>query len=639
VIKRAGVALVVLLAVGAFGLYRWVSAMPQARAFGVPPRTAWAPKGVRQASPRDDSAVIPLPDAFHTMHVGVQNTDEIWGVAAPMVRFQWTAEESMYVAEGPTYDNQGNLYFSPYNPKEDVSLVSLEGETGKRRWAIPGRGAGGGAPLILNDPEQPGEQLIYHGTYTQAMALRPNGTVVWSVPTGLTLPERREGERDFTHNWGMNYQPQLDAVFGVTMDGWVYAHDRRSGRPILRAPFHIPGAPAPINFRLPFWISTPANRETDRVFGRTIDGQGLFTAITEVIFGNGFQIANFYAIDPNSGRLFIAATAPDEQDGAADGVSRNGAVWALEVVGAPPDQYEIRPAGFYPFSGGTGSTPTVSLSSDRLLLSDDNGNVIALDTDLKELWRVNVGGQVAASIAVSADNREIYTVTQFAIVKLIDRGNSADVAWRATLDVYPGFDNFNALTPTITANGIAVNIGAGRGIGARQLMHKVGAALLDRETGAIRSFAEGREESIAVTSIGPDGGFYMANSPVRRAVSRGLLGDQVPPIVGGIQRYQPIRLDILVRDATCAGAARARNAATVPPSEVAAHRDDARQIGILIDQSRIALPRAVTDGDLTAAAAAEIGNGLDESSTALGSADLSRAAAALQQLCDRAWNE
>jgi hypothetical protein len=102
-----------------------------------------------------------------------------------------------------------------------VSLVSLDRVTGKRRWTVPGRGAGGGAPLILNDPDRPGEQLIYHGTYTTVMALRPDGSTVWSAPTGLALPERREGERDVTHVWGMNYQPQLDAVVGVTMDGWV----------------------------------------------------------------------------------------------------------------------------------------------------------------------------------------------------------------------------------------------------------------------------------------------------------------------------------------------------------------------------------------------------------------------------------
>lgn len=634
-IKRALVLLLILLVLAAGAVYRWVTAMPEAREYGVPPRTTWAPHGIRQASPRDDSAVIPLPDAFHTMHVGPSNTDELWTVTAPMVRFDWVAEEAMFVAEGPTYDNEGNLYFSPYNPTEDVSLVSLDRATGKRRWIVPGRGAGGGAPLVLNDPDRPGRQLIYHGTYTTVMAVRPDGTTVWSSPTGLTLPERREGERDFTHVWGINYQPQLDAVFGVTMDGWVYAHDRRTGRPILKAPFHIPGAPAPINFRLPWWISTPANAETDRVFGKTIDGQGLFTAITEVIFGNGFQIANFYAIDPNSGRLYIAATAPDEQDGAADGVSQNGAVWALEVVGQGPDQYELRSAGHYAFSGGTGSTPTVSLSSDRLLLSDDNGHVIALDTALKELWHVNVGGQVAASIAVSSVDREIYAVTQFDVVKLLDRGTSAEIVWRAKLDAYPGFDNYNALTPTITANGIAISIGSGPGIGTRQLMHKVGVALLDRETGAVRYFAEGREESIAVTSIGPDGGFYLADSPVRRAVSRGILGDRVPPIVGGIQRFKPIRLDILVRDATCAAAAFAANGATVPASEAAARRDDARQIQLLIEQSRKALPQAVQDGDLQNVVVTDIRRLLDDASAALAAADLPKTEALLQQVCTR----
>jgi outer membrane protein assembly factor BamB len=423
-IRRSIILLLLLLALGVGGLYRWASAMPQAREFGVPPRTAWAPRGVRQASTRDDSAVIPLPDAFHTMHVGVSNTDELWGVAAPMVRFDWTAEEAMYIAEGPTYDNQGNLYFSPYNPKEDVSLVSLDRLTGKRRWIVPGGGAGGGAPLILNDPDRPGEQLIYHGTYTTVMALRPDGTVVWSAPTGLQLPARREGEPDFTHAWGMNYQPQLDAVFGVTMDGWVYANDRRSGRPILRAPFHIPGAPAPINFRLPWWISTPANRETDRVFGKTIDGRGLFSAITDVIFGNGFQIANFYAIDPNSGRLYVAATAPDEQDGATDGVSQNGAVYALEVVGEGPDQYEVRSTGYYPFSGGTGSTPTVSLSSDRLMRRRQRQRHRARYGAERALARERrrPGGGVDRGPRQS----QVYAVTQFGIVKLIDHGIGRD---------------------------------------------------------------------------------------------------------------------------------------------------------------------------------------------------------------------
>jgi outer membrane protein assembly factor BamB len=591
-------ALALLALVGLFLGYRWASATPQVRSFEPPQKTAWAPAGARKTGNYDFS-VIPQPDAFHTMHVGVNNTDELWTVAAPMVEHDWVAETEFYVAEGPTFDNEGNLYFSPYNPTEDVSLISLDRETGKRRWSVPGRGAGCGAILILNDPEAPGNQLIYHSTYTTAMALRPDGSVVWKRPTGLQLPERAPGERDYTHVWGMNYHPQADAVFGVTMDGYVYAHDRKTGAPLLAEPFQLPGAPAAIVSRPPAWISGPANRETDAVFGRTIDDRGLFTAIVDVILGSDFRIANFYGIDPNSGRLYIAATAPDEQDGNSDGVSQNGAVYLLELTGGTPADYALRVVRYYPFRGGTGSTPTISVNSDRVMLSDDNGNIFALDADLNELWRLDLGAQVVASVAVSVDNDEVYAVTKFDVFKIIDRGTAGEIAWRATLDAYPGFDNFNALTPTITANGLAISVGAGRQIGDDQIMTKVGVGLLDRETGKLRSFAEGREESIAITSIGPDGGFYIATSPVRRAAARGLFGDKVPPLVGGIQRYKPIRLDLLVRDAACAGAARARNARTIAAEHPRSAHFDLLQIGALLRQSRSALPLAERSNDLS----------------------------------------
>jgi outer membrane protein assembly factor BamB len=258
-----------------------------------------------------------------------------------------------------------------------------------------------------------------------------------------------------------------------------------------------------------------ADSETDAAFGRPEDGLGLFTQIFDVIFGNGVNVANFYAIDPNSGSLYIAATAADEQDGLADGVSHNGALYRLELHGEQTGRYELRIADAFTFEGGTGSTPTVSADGAVVAVSDDNGNVILLDRRLHERWRINVGSQVAASIAVSADNSELYAVTRFDIIKLIDRGQSASMAWRAKLDAYPGFANFNALTPTITANGILVSIGAGRRIGEQQLMLKVGMGLLDRDTGELRSFAEGRDESIAVSAVGPDGAVYTAGSPVR----------------------------------------------------------------------------------------------------------------------------
>ena len=64
--------------------------------------------------------------------------------------YAWSVEPDLYIAEGPTLDNEGNLYFSPFSPKENISLVSLDAITGERRWIIEDPIEGGGAPLILN---------------------------------------------------------------------------------------------------------------------------------------------------------------------------------------------------------------------------------------------------------------------------------------------------------------------------------------------------------------------------------------------------------------------------------------------------------------------------------------------------------
>jgi len=100
-IKYVLLAVALCIAAGLFAGHRWLRAIPEVRAFDPPAKTAWAPEGASKVG-RHDYTVIPEPDAFHTMHVGVNNTDELWTVAAPMVEHAWTAETDLYVAEGPT---------------------------------------------------------------------------------------------------------------------------------------------------------------------------------------------------------------------------------------------------------------------------------------------------------------------------------------------------------------------------------------------------------------------------------------------------------------------------------------------------------------------------------------------------------
>jgi len=208
---------------------------------------------------------------------------------------------------------------------------------------------------------------------------------------------------------------------------------------------------------------------------------------------------------------------------------------------------------------------------------------------------------VAASVAVAADGNVMYAVTKSDIFKLHNAGTSGRIVWRATLDAYPGFSNFNALTPTIVANGVVISIGAGRQLGPSQIGTQFGMGLLDRETGHLRWFAPGREESIAVTSIGPDGAIYVAHSPVRRAVARGVLGNKLPPLVGGIQRYKPTRYDLFARDAACAAAPLAKRWHATDAEHVNARRDDQAQIALLLRQARQASEEAVKRHEMTPA--------------------------------------
>jgi outer membrane protein assembly factor BamB len=601
--------------------------------------TQWAPVGARAVGnyPYD---VIPQPNGFHTMHVGPNNTDNVWVAVAPELELDWVAEQSFYVPEGPTYDNEGNLYFSPLFPKEDVSLVSLDAETGERNWAIEGNGrnAGGGATLVLNDPDNAGTQVIYHCTYTEAMAIQPNGTILWRRPTGLTLPPVVPGERGVAHSYGFNYHPQTDTVIVLMASGEILAFDRITGAPVASG--QVPGSPAVSDLPfLPEDLVAEADALTDEVFGTTPSGLSFFSLIVEVIFGGGSVITNYFAIDPNTGRIYVAATDEDEADGTSDGLSERGALYALDLVGDGTGGLDFEITNSIAFDGGTGSTPSVSEDGSRVYISDNVGNVIALTSDLEELWRYDLEELVAASVGVSPDNKEVYAVTRRDVFKLIDEGDHATLDWIATLDAFaddPDIEvEFQALTPTITANGIAVAVGGGKLVLTSEVMLKVGVGLLDRETGELRSFALGREESIAVTSVAADGGIYTASSPLRRAAGKARYPDLAEDVIGGISRYKPVRNDLLVRDASCAAGVRARNAATIAGSATASAEQDIRQVRVLIEQGRAALDRAVADGDLDADVASALDVDLASILGSLSVSTLDQAGNALIRVCSR----
>ncbi|MEM1413567.1 MAG: hypothetical protein AAGH15_01640 [Myxococcota bacterium] len=351
---------------------------PRETAATDPALTAWRPTGTRITGAGDlPGSALPLRDAWRTMHGDTANSDHAWVATAPMLELAWTVETEFYIPEGPTFDNVGNLYFSPLFPREDVSLISLNAETGERKWAISGDGtnAGSGAILVLDDPDEPGEQRIYHMSFTEAMALRPDGTELWRVPTELEAPPDMVGVRPPTHSFGFNYHPQADALIGVTLGGDVLAFDRTTGAR-LAPTVRLPGAPAAMaDVGLPPGVVEASNALTDEVFG-TANGLSFFEVIIDVLFGGGSQVTNYFGIDPNTGRIFIAATAEDAADGTEDGVSELGALYALELVPEGPGAWTLAIVAETSFVGGTGSTPTIRADGRRVYVSDNLGNLI-----------------------------------------------------------------------------------------------------------------------------------------------------------------------------------------------------------------------------------------------------------------------
>ncbi len=628
---RAGIPLLLLSLAGA--------ALGQtAKDYGTPAVTTWAPQGCRAVAAT--TAVTPAPIASRNLHADGIASDEVSIALAPRFHEAWTAEGATYNVTGPVFDSAGHLYFAPLRPYENVVLVSLDPTTGARRWAVPGTGApaGSSAPMVLRDPGNPGEEIVYLALYDRVLAVRTDGTTVWDVPSGLDLSSA-SGALD-GGVLGTNYVPSADAVVGLAKDGHVFAVDRATGAPVLNAPYVLPGEKTPPGtpLALPPSLVTAAE---DLLQGLVDMPDGSLQQLVSVLLGNDSEVSNMFSVDPWTSRLWVAATAPDAEDGTVDGRSALGALFRLELVPSG-SRYDLVEVCHRSFAGGSASTPTLSADGSRIYLGDNFGKLIAIRDDCTDAWELDLGAQIFGSVAVTADRREIYASSGGFIAKVVDEGTSGRLVWTATIDPFtalgPGQTNFNLNLVTAAANGLAFQAGAGTIAATGTVLPvTVGTGIIDRETGAIRSFAAGGEETVAVMDVGPDGAMYIGNSPLRRLFAQ-VIGLSPAPIRGGITKFVPERLDLLLRDIGCAGEARARNArrnVTVCP---ASGQADRAQLVDLVAQARTTLPAAIAAGDVGATSATKVSKALDRAALVLADAThlartLSRARGALRRVC------
>lgn len=358
------------------------------KVFGPPEKTQWKPVGARSAG-QHDYDIIPEPTTWRAIHVNVSNADSVWGVAAPMFELDWVAEPAYFIPSGPLLDNQGNLYFSSacYHG-ERVDLVAIDAKTGERRWAISEVGeVSAGGPFILNDPDDPGAQIIYVAGAERVLAVRQDGTILWSKATGIKVADTEDKAQ--TKFQKFNYHPATDSLITLTQAGGLFAFSRTTGDLIVTG--QILGSPAVSSegTSIPDFIVNKVDPLMDKAFGKIDEGKSLFSVAVNYIYDGGGVVTNYFSIDPDTSRIYIAATAPDAEDRTEDGRSELGAIYAFNLVDDGNGGLKFKELNRKRFQGGTGSTPALSGDGKHVYLSDNAGHVIALDHQLNEVWRVN----------------------------------------------------------------------------------------------------------------------------------------------------------------------------------------------------------------------------------------------------------
>lgn len=549
------------------------------------------------------SEVIPRGQGFGTIHGNVINNDQVDLIIPGNLELQWTVESQLYQPEGVTSGDQGyyGTHVFPVGGTDiDFSMIALDKVSGARRWVVrPGQIGQGGTPMVLNDMQNAGK-VIYSGGLRGVFAVTEKGEVRWCTNTGFGIDTPATSDFD-THIkkrlWGINYHQPTDSVIAVYGDGTVLAFARETGE--LRAQYRVEGDPSVDNtgLNLPEPILEGAEKAIRKQFvpeGANLpEDARIFDTIIAVALGGDMVVSNYYATDPDSDRIWVAATLPDAADGIEDGVARFGALHALTLT-REGDQFSFETECAVPFEGGSASTPAVLPGGDRIYTSDKDGNALAFDQRCELVWSVNVGDQILGSLAVSPYDNYVYASTGSGVFQIVDHGNSAELGWSANLDgvFYGGaallpvaqlvssalaeaglsvpvqLQASNIEISTVAENALVLIAGLGFQMDPQRsevfapLVMSV--TMIDRMTGEVINSTPAREESIAVIGIDNDGSVVIGNSPLRRGavvgvteiLGNGLLGealaDLLPPLTGGVTKYAPSsRFDLAARDAVC----------------------------------------------------------------------------------------
>lgn len=502
------------------------------------------------------------PGGWATLHRGPANRKLVGRVPLAETYASWNVLAGASILTAPTMSPDGRrLYVTTGRARGSSNLhaYSIDGEWLWRSEPWTSARDGVDPCAILSSPIVDRAGDVFIGDCNQLFAFGGDGTLRWVVDLPAPRPE------DWKASEALPINALTTAVFtregdvmGVTNFGDVVVYDRATGRRLnrpMRLPGHVPSA-------------SSVSPRPESVFGEGLIDPEIREWAWQLLVGGAMPSANTPGVDLETGRIFVAATAPTVGRGALYGLDLPTREAGAEGAGGER-HVEVEIAFATEMGPGSGSSPSLSPDARTVYVSDEHGRFYGVDARAGAIrWEVET--RAASAAAAVGANGDIYALQAFGPA-LIAISEAGEVRWESdlselTAEALPegfwlgepvAFGNGN---PTVLGDVVVVPVvyGYETTLFGRRVPWPVLSAVVavDAETGVgVRNLLWLEDDSTGITSVLPDGRFLNSlgtamTSGVRplAAVADWLLPGDLEPLlpVGGLQVSRPVggRLDL-----------------------------------------------------------------------------------------------
>jgi outer membrane protein assembly factor BamB len=451
------------------------------------------------------------PPFWSVRHADSRNTDAVDIAPAAALRPAWFFGPDVPIGTYVAVGRNGLLYTHSYGasdkpagPNAGCRLWALHAHTGTVAWCSREVGPALTSLALGRD------NSVYVADTDELFRFSGRGRLLWR----RAIPSETSG-LTWVRGGGL-----LLADYA----GNVTVYDPADGKPLTH-PFRLPAAPYP---RGEFTPSMASGQLQAGV------GTDYLPRLLDNFFGYGIVIKDMPAVEPRSGRIFIAANSAD---------GRSGALWGLEMRRVKGASAELKIVCTEPIGANSDTSPAITADGGTLFTAAA-GKLFAINTaTCRKRWALDRPGVAAASPTVTGDGR-IYLMAGGSLGGFVDEGARGRQLWslraadRAKAEGFPGgvFDSVVA-----AARGrlyVTATYGHERPGWIFPLAHRL--FVVDADKGTVLDTVDLGAESDSTPSIGPDGWVYVPTKSLSHAhaISLGLLS-KLPPELSGLPLSRP----------------------------------------------------------------------------------------------------